>query len=160
MAILREKQFYIKFCWERDETVTCIYKMPQQASAQTEVNSSTHLSSMPLWKWLHFHQNCELAFLKYMLKCPLTVCRCHNWSKCCVNTILVSCYLHSYILMKMYTMTVQGISFYTPARLCTERTYRLPTTHLSLKLVVQLLKSLLAQQFPPERDFSSMLGML
>ena len=57
-------------------------------------------------------------------------------------------------------MTVQGISFYTPARLCTEQTYRLPTTHFSLKLVVQLLKSLLAQQFPPERDFSSMLGML
>jgi len=34
----------------------------------------------------------------------------------------------------------------------------LPQHTLSLKLVVQLLKSLLAQQFLPERDFSSMLS--
>jgi hypothetical protein len=57
-------------------------------------------------------------------------------------------------------MTALGSLFFTPARLCTEQTYRLPTTHLSLKLVVQLLKSLLTQQFLPQRDFSSMLGTL
>jgi len=57
-------------------------------------------------------------------------------------------------------MTVWGSLFYTPARLCTEQIYRLPTTHLSLKLVVQLLKSLLAQQFLPQHDFSSMLSTL
>ena len=157
--------------WERNNfTLNFAGNLMKQSHAYTRWHNKhphkqnwivpTHLRSMPLWKWLHFHQNCVLVFLKCMLKCPLTVCRCHDWSKCCVNTILVSCYLHSYILMKMYTMTVQGISFYTPARLCTEQTYRLPTTHLSLKLVVPLLKSLLAQQFLPERYFSLMLSML
>jgi len=101
----------------------------------------------------------KIVFLKCLLKCQHTVCRCQAWSNYCVSTILVSCYLHNYFLMKMYTMTVWGSSFYTPARLCTEQTYRLPNTHLSLKLIVQLHKTLLAQQFLPECDFSSMLGM-
>jgi len=46
------------------------------------------------------------CIFKMHVKCPLTVCRCHDWSKCCVITILVSWYLHTYLLTKMYTMRV------------------------------------------------------
>jgi len=38
------------------------------------------------------------CIFKMHVKCPLTVCRCHDWSKCCVITILVSWYLHTYLL--------------------------------------------------------------
>jgi len=41
MVILREKQLYINFCKKLDETVTKIYKMPQQASTERDVSSSS-----------------------------------------------------------------------------------------------------------------------